>query len=137
MATTTAPAPTRPGVRPRSRLSPEERRERAVARTRERRSRRLLNTVLAVTVAVALGCLSAAAMVVVIDQAVENRLADLNEVVSDNVAVLDHSITRLAEAMQSRPPPADVIHEDDPRWDCRTMGNRVCGSDERQKEVMP
>lgn len=20
-----------------------------------------------------------------------------------------------------------VIHEDDPRWDCRTMGNRVCG----------
>jgi hypothetical protein len=30
------------------------------------------------------------------------------------------------------PPPThgkqvEVIHEDDPRWDCHTMGNRVCG----------
>jgi len=24
----------------------------------------------------------------------------------------------------------DVPQEDDPRWDCRTMGNRVCGSGE-------
>lgn len=22
-----------------------------------------------------------------------------------------------------------VIVEDDPRWDCRTMGNKICGSD--------
>ena len=28
------------------------------------------------------------------------------------------------------PSPADaVIEEDDPRWDCRTMGNRICGTD--------
>lgn len=25
-----------------------------------------------------------------------------------------------------------VIEEDDPRWDCRTMGNRVCGPDNAQ-----
>lgn len=25
------------------------------------------------------------------------------------------------------PAPADIIHEDDPRWDCRTMGNMICG----------
>lgn len=31
----------------------------------------------------------------------------------------------LAElSMRSDP---DVIQEDDPRWDCRTMGNRICG----------
>lgn len=23
--------------------------------------------------------------------------------------------------------PAEVITEDDPRWDCATMGNRICG----------
>lgn len=28
--------------------------------------------------------------------------------------------------VQETVPPA-VIHEDDPRWDCRTMGNRECG----------
>ena len=22
----------------------------------------------------------------------------------------------------------DLVEEDDPRWDCRTMGNRTCGS---------
>ena len=27
------------------------------------------------------------------------------------------------------PKQADRIEEDDPRWDCRTMGNRVCGED--------
>jgi len=27
------------------------------------------------------------------------------------------------------PKQADRIEEDDPRWDCRTMGNRVCGDD--------
>lgn len=25
-------------------------------------------------------------------------------------------------------PQAEVIMEDDPRWDCRTMGNRICGA---------
>lgn len=24
-------------------------------------------------------------------------------------------------------PTVEVIHEDDPRWDCHTMGNRTCG----------
>lgn len=24
-------------------------------------------------------------------------------------------------------PEPEVIHEDDPRWDCRVMGNRACG----------
>lgn len=24
-------------------------------------------------------------------------------------------------------PAADRIEEDDPRWDCTTMGNRICG----------
>jgi hypothetical protein len=27
--------------------------------------------------------------------------------------------------------PRTVITEDDPRWDCRTMGNRICGSDDK------
>jgi len=27
------------------------------------------------------------------------------------------------------PKNADRIEEDDPRWDCRTMGNLVCGED--------
>ena len=27
------------------------------------------------------------------------------------------------------PKQADRIEEDDPRWDCRTMGNLVCGED--------
>ena len=27
------------------------------------------------------------------------------------------------------PKQADRIEEDDPRWDCRTMGNRICGED--------
>lgn len=26
-----------------------------------------------------------------------------------------------------RPAPTEHIDEDDPRWDCATMGNRVCG----------
>jgi len=25
--------------------------------------------------------------------------------------------------------PAQVITEDSPGWDCRTMGNRICGTD--------
>lgn len=25
---------------------------------------------------------------------------------------------------------AVVIEEDDPRWDCRTMGNRICGPEQ-------
>lgn len=36
------------------------------------------------------------------------------------------------EATPTTPPapPADeVIYEDDPRWDCTTMGNRICGTD--------
>lgn len=27
----------------------------------------------------------------------------------------------------TRPPVPTVITEDDPRWDCETMGNRICG----------
>ena len=27
------------------------------------------------------------------------------------------------------PKQADRIEEDDPRWDCRTMGNQICGED--------
>lgn len=27
------------------------------------------------------------------------------------------------------PAETPVIQEDDPRWDCRTMGNRVCGGE--------
>ena len=26
-----------------------------------------------------------------------------------------------------QPTPTTVITEDDPRWDCRTMGNQICG----------
>lgn len=34
-------------------------------------------------------------------------------------------------AGHSAPAPAmPQIEEDDPRWDCRTMGNRVCGEDD-------
>ena len=29
-------------------------------------------------------------------------------------------------------PTSAVITEDDARWDCRTMGNRICGADNAQ-----
>ena len=28
---------------------------------------------------------------------------------------------------RSEPPGVEQITEDDPRWDCETMGNRICG----------
>lgn len=32
-----------------------------------------------------------------------------------------------ADALQATTAPQQRITEDDPRWDCRTMGNKVCG----------
>lgn len=32
-----------------------------------------------------------------------------------------------AETPEEQAQVPDAIHEDDPRWDCRTMGNRTCG----------
>ena len=34
------------------------------------------------------------------------------------------------------PKQADRIEEDDPRWDCHTMGNHVCGEDLPQGVVV-
>lgn len=34
-------------------------------------------------------------------------------------------------------PGDDVIHEDDPRWDCATMGNRTCGPVDPAPEPAP
>lgn len=31
----------------------------------------------------------------------------------------------------------DTIHEDDPRWDCLTMGNRVCGPNWQPIDAVP
>lgn len=41
--------------------------------------------------------------------------------------VMAEDMTCVPTSFYAAPAPADVIHEDDPRWDCRTMGNRECG----------
>ena len=42
----------------------------------------------------------------------------------DAPASTHHSISTVAEANSLG---KGVITEDDPRWDCKTMGNRLCG----------
>jgi hypothetical protein len=37
------------------------------------------------------------------------------------------SVTGLVLNLLDDTPAATIIEEDDPRWDCRTMGNQVCG----------
>ena len=32
-----------------------------------------------------------------------------------------------SQAISADVPAEGIVMEDDPRWDCRTMGNRVCG----------
>lgn len=40
--------------------------------------------------------------------------------------VVTFAVLRLA-TLPNDPPRPYTITEDDPRWDCHTMGNRVCG----------
>lgn len=42
---------------------------------------------------------------------------------------------RMRERAASPAMQQQKITEDDPRWDCRTMGNKVCGPDTAEKPV--
>lgn len=57
-------------------------------------------------------------------------LAILTASVAAGSLVRPDPVTRVGKVVEV----ADLIAEDDPRWDCHTMGNRVCGystTDER------
>jgi hypothetical protein len=45
------------------------------------------------------------------------------------VAALTLTVVIGGCSVNESPKTSDRIEEDDPRWDCRTMGNRICGED--------
>ena len=42
-------------------------------------------------------------------------------------AVLLAALSCEPQPVEHRPIPVERITEDDPGWDCRTMGNQICG----------